>query len=208
MSRTQNKISTQRAYIKAALDVIEEEGVTGLTLRKVASRLNVTPMAIYKHFENKEALLSAALDEFIAQSEVIPDNALPWEDWVCQMAIRMHRALIHEANWIHVLGAIQLGNEAINVTKCYMNKVAECGMEAKEASYLFFLLIQQVIGDAVLHVNLNPDNQKTLTQMGQANDASEQTTHHHETLDTLAHVYSSNSLEKNIRILIKAHTNT
>ena len=39
-----------------ARDLYLEHGLAGLSMRKVAQKVGITPMAIYRHFENKEDL--------------------------------------------------------------------------------------------------------------------------------------------------------
>jgi AcrR family transcriptional regulator len=43
--------------VRAALEVLDEEGLDGLTLRKVAARLDVQAPALYWHVRNKQELL-------------------------------------------------------------------------------------------------------------------------------------------------------
>jgi len=45
--------------VKAAVDILEEEGLAALTLRAVARRAGVSHAAPYHHFTDKEALLDA-----------------------------------------------------------------------------------------------------------------------------------------------------
>ena len=60
-------MSTQKAYhhgdlknaIQAGIKILSEEGVTGLSLRKVAHLAGVTHSAPYAHFNDKQALLAA-----------------------------------------------------------------------------------------------------------------------------------------------------
>ena len=47
----------------AAKTVLEQEGIANLTIRKVASRAGVSPMAIYRHFADKDALLNALVQD-------------------------------------------------------------------------------------------------------------------------------------------------
>ena len=47
------------ALVDAAWNLVEEEGVERLTLRRVARRVGVTPMAPYHHFADKASLVSA-----------------------------------------------------------------------------------------------------------------------------------------------------
>ena len=49
----------------AARDLIQEKGYEGLTLRKLAQRMECSPMALYSYFADKQALLTAlALEGF------------------------------------------------------------------------------------------------------------------------------------------------
>jgi AcrR family transcriptional regulator len=47
------------ACLSAALELLEEEGETALSLRAVARRAGVSPAAPYRHYEDREALVSA-----------------------------------------------------------------------------------------------------------------------------------------------------
>ncbi len=51
--------STRQTILEAARDVFLEAGLPGLSMRKVAARSGITATAIYRHFEHKEALLTA-----------------------------------------------------------------------------------------------------------------------------------------------------
>jgi AcrR family transcriptional regulator len=55
----------------AAKTVLEKDGVSGLSIRSVAEAAGLSPMAMYRHFENKDALLNALMrDGFMAWEEI------------------------------------------------------------------------------------------------------------------------------------------
>jgi len=57
----------QRAdIIHAALELMNESGEVGLTMRALASRLGVSPMALYRHVEDKAGLIRALSDHVYA----------------------------------------------------------------------------------------------------------------------------------------------
>ena len=56
------------AILDRALAIADADGVDALSVRRLARELGVTPMALYWHFENKEALLHALGDRLLAGS--------------------------------------------------------------------------------------------------------------------------------------------
>ena len=55
----------------AARAILDHEGMGGLSVRKVATRAGVSPMAMYRHFADKDALLNALMDDGLAAWEKI-----------------------------------------------------------------------------------------------------------------------------------------
>jgi AcrR family transcriptional regulator len=53
----------RRALLDEALATIRTEGVNGLTLREIGARLGVSRTALYRHFADKQALLTAVATE-------------------------------------------------------------------------------------------------------------------------------------------------
>ena len=48
------------ALVDACLKLIEERGPTGFTLSEAAREAGVTPAAVYRHFDGREALIAEA----------------------------------------------------------------------------------------------------------------------------------------------------
>lgn len=72
-------MTTRERILAAARKAFERHGLEGLSLREVAAKVGITPMAIYRHFANKEALVDAlvldALDEWSARVAALPAAA-------------------------------------------------------------------------------------------------------------------------------------
>lgn len=54
--------TTRERIASAALAILTEEGTSGVTMRRVAAAAGVTPMATYRHYPNRDALLGAVAD--------------------------------------------------------------------------------------------------------------------------------------------------
>ena len=63
-------MSRERIFA-AAKAVLDREGLPGLTVRKVADHAGFSPMAMYRHFADKDALLNALMDDGFAAWEKI-----------------------------------------------------------------------------------------------------------------------------------------
>jgi AcrR family transcriptional regulator len=50
------------SILAAAREMLDREGIAAVAMRSVAERVGVTPMAIYRHFADREALLNAVAD--------------------------------------------------------------------------------------------------------------------------------------------------
>jgi len=143
------------AYVEAALEVIAEVGVDRLSMRNVASRLSVSPMAMYKHFPTKDDLLAASLEEFIARANVVPDTTLPWEQWVEHAAAGMYEALCRELSWVPLLGSLRVGEQAITVTEAFVTRLCKAGFTVEQALQAYFAVIQVVVGAVCLRSSLD-----------------------------------------------------
>ena len=69
---------TRTAVVDAALDVAYRHGLDSLTIRKIATELGVSPMAIYWHVKNKDELLDAMGDRVCEDLEITVDPTTTW----------------------------------------------------------------------------------------------------------------------------------
>ena len=161
---------TRQAYIDTAFDLISESGIEKLSMRNVASQLHVSPMAMYKHFPNKEALLIATLDEVIKRADVYPAMDTPWEQWIEQVARGMFDALCKESSWVPLLGSMQLGEQATVVTQSFVKKMTLEGLSLEQAINVFFAMIQIVIGSVCLQASLRQQSSSATAQHAQLPD--------------------------------------
>jgi AcrR family transcriptional regulator len=62
---------TKDRIFSAAKAVLDREGISNLTIRKVAARAGLSPMALYRHFADKDALLSALVEDGLTAWEKV-----------------------------------------------------------------------------------------------------------------------------------------
>ncbi|GLQ48483.1 TetR family transcriptional regulator [Dyella lipolytica] len=57
------RLTTAEKILRAAHRLFDREGADAVTMRRVADAVGITPMAIYRHFPNREALLKRLSDD-------------------------------------------------------------------------------------------------------------------------------------------------
>lgn len=71
--------------VEAAFRILDEDGLEGITLRKVACSLGIRAPSLYWHFKSKQALIDAMADAMIGDvARVIPDGQ-PWRQTLLQI---------------------------------------------------------------------------------------------------------------------------
>lgn len=56
------ELTTAEQIAKVVLEILESEGPEAVSMRRIAHAVGVTPMAIYHHFPNRQALLDVVVD--------------------------------------------------------------------------------------------------------------------------------------------------
>jgi TetR/AcrR family transcriptional regulator, tetracycline repressor protein len=69
---------TRAVVVDRALQLADAEGLEALTIRKLATDLGVTPMALYWHFRSKDELLEGLAERIWSEIDVKVDGVAPW----------------------------------------------------------------------------------------------------------------------------------
>lgn len=66
----------RESLLRAALKLFSEHGSRGATTRRIAQEAGVNEVTLFRHFPNKQALLHAALDKIVTETEYqrLPDT--------------------------------------------------------------------------------------------------------------------------------------
>ncbi len=100
--------------VRAALEVLDQGGLDGLSVRAIADRLGVRGPALYWHFRNKQALLDEMAEAMLAEhaGELEPPaEGEFWWDWLGQTATWLRRALLSHRDGARVFAGTTLPSE-------------------------------------------------------------------------------------------------
>ena len=96
---------SRERILEASESLLRDEGADAFSMRRLAARLDVSPMAIYKWFDSRDALLSALTDRTMLVALPIDDSAAPWADRVVAIAVAMRTAMLGNRQLLRLVGA-------------------------------------------------------------------------------------------------------
>jgi AcrR family transcriptional regulator len=79
--------------VSAAMELADEKGVAGVTMRAVAGRLGVEAMSLYNHVSGREALLDGMVDAVFAEI-ALPAPGTAWKQAMRERAASSRAALL------------------------------------------------------------------------------------------------------------------
>ncbi|KAA5837242.1 TetR family transcriptional regulator [Saccharopolyspora hirsuta] len=88
---------TREAVLAAALEVLDESGHEGLSMRAVADRLGVGKMSLYHHVADRAELERLVIERLLAELPV-PDAELPWQERISALARSVRSLVVRHPN--------------------------------------------------------------------------------------------------------------
>lgn len=135
-----------RNIIRAALELLDQAGFDGLTMRNLAERLGVKAASLYWHIQSKQDLLSLVADEICAPIHP-PDPGLPWQRQLEALGKQYRAALLSHRDAARVLGASgsPSGPNILRLTEIVLATLLHAGFKGKDAAYAGSLLNDYVV---------------------------------------------------------------
>jgi AcrR family transcriptional regulator len=106
---------TKEVIVRAALALIDEAGLEGLTIRALSNRLGVQTRTIYWHVGPRSALIAEV--QTLVLSGITPPPADSWEDWLRTLFKNFRRAVAKHPNMAAVIGSQMLSNVTVDFNR-------------------------------------------------------------------------------------------
>jgi AcrR family transcriptional regulator len=107
---------TRDAIVEAALAVLDAEGLEGVSMRRVAQRLETGPASLYQHVGNKDELLELVLDRVSGEVEIPAPGVGPdgWQEPLKELLRATRKVLgAHQDLAYVMLGRVPTGPNAL-----------------------------------------------------------------------------------------------
>lgn len=105
MATPKEALISRRRSLETALNTIDAEGLSALSIRRLADELGVNGASLYHHFENKDAIVAGAAQLALAVVRAPEVGAGSWREWLKSIARRLRAALLAHPELIQVIVA-------------------------------------------------------------------------------------------------------
>lgn len=148
-STTRRGTLSRRVILDAVANTVAANGVDAVTMRGVATRLKVDPMALYRHFADKDALLTAFVDDVFAGIEA---PAAPGIEGAKELVRQYFQALITHPGLVNIdIDHTASSPHQLLVAERLYRLLLDAGYDVKTAITLFDGLQRFILGSALLY---------------------------------------------------------
>ncbi|MBN4927707.1 TetR/AcrR family transcriptional regulator [Hoyosella rhizosphaerae] len=139
--------------VLAARQLIEAEGAESLSMRRLATIVNSSPMALYHHVDGRADLLSAVLQQLCAEMPrpVLSDDP---RTRMVESATILHSILSQYPWSLEILGSsAALGWDALNLVEEFLCAARNLELTAAQADQVFVAVWNFIAGSVMMRVN-------------------------------------------------------
>jgi AcrR family transcriptional regulator len=150
VARPRSPLLSREKIIAEALALIDAEGLSALSTRRLATELGVSGPSLYNHFATKDDLLEAVADAVIAAVDFEPLATLPWPRALRAWAFSYHGILAAHPHLVPV-AAQGPGRRphALRMADTVHGALVEAGWPPREATRIGALMRYFVTGSAL-----------------------------------------------------------
>ena len=143
---------TRGQIVAAALDLLDEAGLDGLTLRQLAGRLGIRAPTLYWHVRDKRELLdllaAVILDEALAAWRE-PQPGQPWWEWLGARARVMRAALLAHRDSARIVAGNRPPESSLPGIERQLQALGGAGFTPRDGLLALLALNAYVIGDVI-----------------------------------------------------------
>ena len=126
---------SKKTVVDRGLALADARGLDGLTIRRLAQDLHVTPMALYWHFRSKEELLVALADQVWSEIDTDINPAQPWSRQLQGLLESLLRVLRNHPCASQLLMETEKQSESfLQLTETTLGVLRDAGFDPRHAA--------------------------------------------------------------------------
>lgn len=177
--RSEPPLSLER-IVAAAVELLDAQGIDGLTMRRLADHLGSGVMSLYWHVDNKEEVFDLALDSVLEYRR--PPNVVESQDWRGEVVHMLEdwRAIMLRHPWsASLLPRQALGPNVLNRLEMLSKTLSAAGVADANMNVAIWSLWNYVMGATITRAGFDlSDDDRAVAQQ-----RLEQLSGHHPTIE-------------------------
>lgn len=145
-----SRLLTQEQILRKALDVLRRDGVEGLSQRRLAGELGVTPMTLYRYYPSKDALLDAIADRALVVPEAA-DPGVPWFEQLRQVLTAVHDSFQRSPGVAELMAVRSMTGPGVDALReRILGLMVGAGVDGDEALQVLGVINRYLLGCAMV----------------------------------------------------------
>jgi TetR/AcrR family tetracycline transcriptional repressor len=134
--------------VSAALELLDEVGLDGLSTRRLAQKLGVESASLYWHFRDKATLLGEMASLVLARHHTfrMPEESTDWRVWFADLARSFRRALLAYRDGALLHAGTTPNQEEIAAMRPMVQSLVRAGFTEADAHMALFNVSQYTVG--------------------------------------------------------------
>ncbi len=152
---------TRDEIVAAAIAVVDRDGLGGLSMRKVAAELEMSPMSLYYHVPDKSALYDLILEAVMGDIDLSADDAsLPPEERLVAGAYALRAALMKHPHAVLIALSRSMRTPGqLRPVERMLGMLFDAGLSATECMTAVDVIGQYVFGTTMALANHVTDSE-------------------------------------------------
>ncbi len=141
---------TLERIVDEAMAILATDGEAGLAMRQLATRLDVTPMALYRYVRDRDALL-VELVERVSADITLPERAGTAREHAVNLALTLHDFLREHPWMIRLITTGRLASPAgLQFSEGFLTCGTESGLDRTSAFVFYRSMFATILGQATI----------------------------------------------------------
>jgi AcrR family transcriptional regulator len=116
--------------VSTALGILEKDGLSGLSLRRIATALDTGAASLYVYLANLDELYSLMLDQALAAVKLPEGGRLPWRDRLKNYLMSYLHVLYEGQGLAHLaMSTVATGSNALRMWEALLGLLKEGGVD-------------------------------------------------------------------------------
>ena len=146
------------AILDRALTVADAEGIDAVSVRRLARDLGVTPMALYWHVDDKNALLHALGDRLLGGLDLTVDERMPWPEQLRAFVVSFTAVLRAHPSAAMLIGSLPTvaSANALGATEVALDILRRAGFSPEEAAHITTQIVRTTTSMVIAELDVIP----------------------------------------------------